>query len=161
MKCFYHHDKDAHVICKNCNKAICTDCTVDIRGEMYCPDCFSNLIAYQEKYLSKLKMVYIVGGIIASVVFFSFVGKNFEGALLLAIWFGSAPIGLFASKNAPSPYVPVSMEGLGKLLLMKLGIALIFGPIFAIISIFNYLNTSKTVQENKALLEQIMSHQAR
>jgi len=30
-------------------------------------------------------MVYIVGGIIAAVVFFSFVGKNFEGALLLAI----------------------------------------------------------------------------
>ena len=53
------------------------------------------------------------------------------------------------------------MEGLGKLLLMKLGIALILGPVFAIISIFNYLNTSKTVQENKALLEQIMSHQAR
>ena len=70
MKCFYHHDKDAHVICKNCNKAICTDCTVDIRGEMYCPDCFSNLIAYQEKYLSKLKMVYILGGVIAAAVFF-------------------------------------------------------------------------------------------
>ena len=67
MKCFYHHDKDAHVICKNCNKAICGDCTVNIEGEMYCPDCFSIAIEYQKKYLSKLKIRYIVGGVLALI----------------------------------------------------------------------------------------------
>ena len=50
MRCFYHQDKDANVICKNCNKAICSDCTVNIEGEMYCPDCFSIAIEYQKKY---------------------------------------------------------------------------------------------------------------
>lgn len=155
MKCFYHHDRDAHAVCKNCSKAICSDCTVNIGGEMYCPDCFSGLIDYQEKYLSKLRMIYIVSGVIAAVIFFMNVGKNLEAALLLAIWIGSAPIGLFAAKNARNPYIPVTFEGFGRLLLIKLGVALIFGPIYAIISIFNYLSTSKTVQENKALLEKI------
>ena len=53
MRCFYHQDKDANVICKNCNKAICSDCTVNIEGEMYCPDCFSIAIEYQKTKKAK------------------------------------------------------------------------------------------------------------
>ena len=161
MRCFYHQDKDANVICKNCNKAICSDCTVNIEGEMYCPDCFSIAIEYQKKYLSKLKIRYIVGGVLALIFFFGLIKDNPGEAMILGIGLGTFPIGLFSMKNSPNPYVPVTMEGLGKLLLIKWLIAFVLGPVFAIISIFNYLNTSKTVQENKALLEQIMGRQAR
>ena len=161
MSCFYHQDKDANVICKNCNKAICSDCTVNIEGEMYCPDCFSIAIEYQKKYLSKLKIRYIVGGVLALIFFFGLIKDNPGEAMILGIGLGTFPIGLFSMKNSPNPYVPVTMEGLGKLLLIKWLIAFVLGPIFAIISIFTYMRTSKTIKNNEALLEEIMSHQAR
>ena len=156
MKCFYHNDRDANVICKNCNKAICSDCTVNLEGEMYCPDCFSTVIEYQKKYLSKLKIRYIVGGVLAAFFFFGLIGYNPGEAMILGIGLGTFPIGLFAMKNSPNPYVPVSYEGLSKLLLLKWLIAFVFGPIFAIISIFTYIKTSNTIKNNEALLEEVM-----
>ena len=156
MKCFYHNDRDANVICKNCNKAICSDCTVNLEGEMYCPDCFSTVIEYQKKYLSKLKIRYIVGGALAAFFFFGLIGYNPGEAMILGIGLGTFPIGLFAMKNSPNPYVPVSYEGLSKLLLLKWLIAFVFGPIFAIISIFTYIKTSNTIKNNEALLEEVM-----
>ena len=156
MKCFYHNDRDANVICKNCNKAICSDCTVNLEGEMYCPNCFSTVIEYQKKYLSKLKIRYIVGGVLAAFFFFGLIGYNPGEAMILGIGLGTFPIGLFAMKNWPNPYVPVSYEGLGKLLLLKWLIAFVFGPVFAIISIFTYIKTSNTIKNNEALLEEVM-----
>jgi len=156
MKCFYHNDRDANVICKNCNKAICSDCTVNLEGEMYCPNCFSTVIEYQKKYLSKLKIRYIVGGVLAAFFFFGLIGYNPGEAMILGIGLGTFPIGLFAMKNSPNPYVPVSYEGLGKLLLLKWLIAFVFGPVFAIISIFTYIKTSNTIKNNEALLEEVM-----
>ena len=156
MKCFYHNDRDANVICKNCNKAICSDCTVNLEGEMYCPNCFSTVIEYQKKYLSKLKIRYIVGGVLAAFFFFGLIGYNPGEAMILGIGLGTFPIGLFAMKNSPNPYVPVSYEGLGKLLLLKWLIAFVFGPILAIISIFTYIKTSNTIKNNEALLEEVM-----
>ena len=156
MKCFYHNDRDANVICKNCNKAICSDCTVNLEGEMYCPDCFSTVIEYQKKYLSKLKIRYIVGGVLAAFFFFGLIGYNPGEAMILGIGLGIFPIGLFAMKNSPNPYVPVSYEGLSKLLLLKWLIAFVFGPVFAIISIFTYIKTSNTIKNNEALLEEVM-----
>ena len=156
MKCFYHNDRDANVICKNFNKAICSDCTVNLEGEMYCPNCFSTVIEYQKKYLSKLKIRYIVGGVLAAFFFFGLIGYNPGEAMILGIGLGTFPIGLFAMKNSPNPYVPVSYEGLGKLLLLKWLIAFVFGPIFAIISIFTYIKTSNTIKNNEALLEEVM-----
>ena len=156
MKCFYHNDRDANVICKNCNKAICSDCTVNLEGEMYCPNCFSTVIEYQKKYLSKLNIGYIVGGVLAAFFFFGLIGYNPGEAMILGIGLGTFPIGLFAMKNSPNPYVPVSYEGLGKLLLLKWLIAFVFGPIFAIISIFTYIKTSNTIKNNEALLEEVM-----
>ena len=156
MKCFYHNDRDANVICKNCTKAICSDCTVNLEGEMYCPNCFSTVIEYQKKYLSKLKIRYIVGGVLAAFFFFGLIGYNPGEAMILGIGLGTFPIGLFAMKNSPNPYVPVSYEGLGKLLLLKWLVAFVFGPVFAIISIFTYIKTSNTIKNNEALLEEVM-----
>ena len=157
MKCFYHHDKDAHAICKNCGKAICSDCSITRKDEAYWPDCFSNLIAYHEKNLSKMRMIYIVGIITAAVVFFMNVEKSFEGALLMAMWFGSIPIGLYCAFRARSPYVAITLEGFGQLLLIRLVVALLFGPIYTLLSVINYLKAAAILRKNKALLEEIIS----
>ena len=133
MKCFYHNDKDAHAICKNCSKAICSDCSVNIEGEIYCPECFSSVIEYQKKYLLKLKIRYIIGGVLAAFFFFGLLKDNPGEGMILGI-------------------------GLGKIILLKWLIAFAFGPIFTIISIFNYIKTSKTIKANEALLEKVISH---
>ena len=157
MKCFYHNDKDAHAICKNCSKAICSDCSINIEGEIYCPECFSSVIEYQKKYLLKLKIRYIIGGVLAAFFFFGLLKDNPGEAMILGIGLGNFPIGLFAMKNSPNPYVPLSYEGLGKIILLKWLIAFVFGPIFTIISIFTYIKTSKTIKANEALLEKVIS----
>ena len=92
----------------------------------------------------------------AAFFFFGLIGYNPGEAMILGIGLGTFPIGLFAMKNSPNPYVPVSYEGLGKLLLLKWLIAFVFGPIFAIISIFTYIKTSNTIKNNEALLEEVM-----
>lgn len=159
MKCFYHNDKDATVICKGCSRAICSDCTISDSGEMYCPNCFSFGIDYQKKYLSKLKIRYIVGGVLAVFFGFAFMSESFGAGLVAGILMGTFPIGLFSMKNSPNPYVPVTLDGFGKLLLIKWGIAFIFGPIFAIISIFTYMNTLNSIKANENLLEEAMRRQ--
>lgn len=36
MKCFNHHDKDAVAICKNCQKALCDACAIDVGDGIAC-----------------------------------------------------------------------------------------------------------------------------
>jgi len=39
MKCANHADKDAAGVCNFCAKSICSECVVDLKGEIYCKDC--------------------------------------------------------------------------------------------------------------------------
>ena len=36
MKCFNHHESDAVAICKNCHKALCGPCAVDVGNGIAC-----------------------------------------------------------------------------------------------------------------------------
>ena len=36
MKCFYHEGIDAVAVCKNCSKALCRGCAVDVGNGMAC-----------------------------------------------------------------------------------------------------------------------------
>jgi hypothetical protein len=36
MKCFNHHGTDAVAVCKNCNKGLCVECSVDIGDGIAC-----------------------------------------------------------------------------------------------------------------------------
>lgn len=40
-KCFYHPEVDAVAYCRNCGKALCTECCRDVRGVVYCEDCLA------------------------------------------------------------------------------------------------------------------------
>ena len=41
MKCVNHIEKDSSGVCNHCGKSICSDCMVEIKGEMYCKDCLA------------------------------------------------------------------------------------------------------------------------
>ncbi len=39
MKCAYHATADAQQFCSTCNKALCGECSHQIKGKYYCQDC--------------------------------------------------------------------------------------------------------------------------
>jgi hypothetical protein len=45
MKCAVHVDVDATGYCRNCGKALCPQCTRDVKGALYCEECLGRLVA--------------------------------------------------------------------------------------------------------------------
>lgn len=44
MKCAVHTDVDATGYCRQCGKPLCSQCTRDVRGALYCEDCLSKAV---------------------------------------------------------------------------------------------------------------------
>jgi hypothetical protein len=44
MKCAVHTEVDATGYCRNCGKALCAQCTRDVRGILYCETCLADLV---------------------------------------------------------------------------------------------------------------------
>lgn len=44
MKCAVHTDVDSTGFCRNCGKALCPQCTREVRGALYCEDCLAGLV---------------------------------------------------------------------------------------------------------------------
>lgn len=45
MKCAVHPEVDAVGYCRNCGKALCAQCTRDVRGALYCENCLAAVMA--------------------------------------------------------------------------------------------------------------------
>lgn len=45
MKCAVHAEVDATGYCRNCGKALCAECTRDVRGVLYCENCLAAMVA--------------------------------------------------------------------------------------------------------------------
>jgi hypothetical protein len=45
MTCAVHTDREATGYCRNCGKALCPECTREIRGALYCEDCLATILA--------------------------------------------------------------------------------------------------------------------
>ncbi|HXN24186.1 MAG TPA: DUF5668 domain-containing protein [Candidatus Dormibacteraeota bacterium] len=45
MKCAVHTEADATGFCRNCGKAMCRECTRDVRGVLYCEPCLAEIVA--------------------------------------------------------------------------------------------------------------------
>lgn len=45
MKCAVHTEIDATGYCRNCGKALCPECTRDVRGILYCEECLAAQVA--------------------------------------------------------------------------------------------------------------------
>ena len=44
MNCAVHTDREATGYCRNCGKALCPECTREVRGALYCEDCLARLL---------------------------------------------------------------------------------------------------------------------
>ncbi|MGH9747867.1 MAG: LiaI-LiaF-like domain-containing protein [Candidatus Acidiferrales bacterium] len=45
MNCATHADQEATGYCRNCGKALCAECTREVRGALYCEDCLATILA--------------------------------------------------------------------------------------------------------------------
>src|SRR5262249_52565755 len=45
MTCAVHADREATGYCRNCGKALCSECTREVRGPLYCEDCLAGLLS--------------------------------------------------------------------------------------------------------------------
>jgi len=45
MKCAVHAEADATGYCRNCGKALCPQCTRDVRGILYCESCLADILS--------------------------------------------------------------------------------------------------------------------
>ncbi len=48
MKCAVHTELEATGYCRNCGKAMCPECTRDVRGVLYCEPCLAGLVAHPQ-----------------------------------------------------------------------------------------------------------------
>jgi len=93
MKCAVHAEVDATGFCRNCGKALCPQCTREVKGALYCEECLSAMVAtpprraggsnpgaafglgfvpglgavYNGQYLKALIHVLIFGGLIVAL----------------------------------------------------------------------------------------------
>ena len=47
MKCAVHPEVDAVGFCRNCGKALCSQCAREVRGALYCETCLATMMAAQ------------------------------------------------------------------------------------------------------------------
>jgi hypothetical protein len=45
MNCAVHTDVQASGFCRNCGKALCPECTREVRGALYCEQCLAGLLS--------------------------------------------------------------------------------------------------------------------
>lgn len=48
MNCAVHREVEATGFCRNCGKALCPQCTRDVRGVLYCQDCLAALVSHPQ-----------------------------------------------------------------------------------------------------------------
>lgn len=58
MRCYYHPDKEAVGICKNCHKGLCPDCAADVENGIACRDRCENRVRALNEALEKGKRAY-------------------------------------------------------------------------------------------------------
>ena len=58
MKCFNHSEKEAIVICKNCNKGLCKECAVEVDNGIACKDKCEEEVSFLNQMLQKNKGMY-------------------------------------------------------------------------------------------------------
>jgi TM2 domain-containing membrane protein YozV len=104
MNCAVHTDVEATGFCRNCGKALCPQCTREVRGALYCEACLAGLLGGPPAQLEPKSSVN--PGLAATLGFIPGLGAVYNGqyvkALIHVLIFG----GLIAllSSDIPSSY---------------------------------------------------------
>ncbi|MEW6008330.1 MAG: hypothetical protein AB1629_01695 [Candidatus Omnitrophota bacterium] len=67
MKCFFHLDRESARVCNHCGKNICSECSVELKGEIYCKDCLALKAGGEKKEERSPALAAILSFIIAGL----------------------------------------------------------------------------------------------
>ncbi|MDD4182471.1 MAG: DUF5683 domain-containing protein [Candidatus Omnitrophica bacterium] len=67
MKCVNHTDRDAVGVCNFCTKSICSECVVNLKGEIYCKECVALKMGTAKKEEHSPALAAILSFIIAGL----------------------------------------------------------------------------------------------
>lgn len=105
MNCAVHSDVLATGFCRNCGKALCPECTREVRGALYCEECLAALLAAPPPPAGSAKSG-INPGLAATLGFIPGMGAVYNGqylkALIHVLIFGG--IIALLSSDIPSAY---------------------------------------------------------
>ena len=85
MKCYNHPESDAVAICKNCQRALCMNCAVDVTNGMACKDKCEREVKAGNELLSKGKTSVQNARYMSNANMFCIIGASFFGAGILSI----------------------------------------------------------------------------
>lgn len=68
MKCFVHEDKEAVAVCKECGKAMCSDCSSFGMHSGVCPECLLPMLK-DEKQATAIKIFFRILFAVIAIVF--------------------------------------------------------------------------------------------
>lgn len=57
MKCFYHQEKEAIAICKNCSRGLCSNCVAEVTNGVACKGKCEDDVIFLNKMLQKNKTI--------------------------------------------------------------------------------------------------------
>ena len=67
MKCVNHTDRDAVGVCNFCTKSVCSECVVNLKGEIYCKECVAIKMGTAKKEEHSPALAAILSFIIAGL----------------------------------------------------------------------------------------------
>lgn len=128
MNCAVHADRDATGYCRHCGKALCPDCTREVRGALYCESCLAGMMGgsptaavksdanpglalalgfipglgaiYNGEYIKGLIHVLVFGGIIAILSSDVPAGVSVFFAIALAFFYCYMPVDAYRVAKA-------------------------------------------------------------
>jgi len=109
MTCAVHTDREPTGYCRNCGKALCPECTREVRGALYCEDCLANVLAgpLGPARAAAGARKDVNPGLAATVGFIPGLGAVYNGeyvkALIQVLVFGGLIAGV--SSDMPSGYI--------------------------------------------------------
>ncbi|MCK9614828.1 MAG: DUF5683 domain-containing protein [Candidatus Omnitrophica bacterium] len=159
MKCVNHTDRDAVGVCNFCTKSICSECVVNLKGEMYCKECVAIKMKTVKKEEHSPALAAILSFIIAGLgqIYNGQVWKGlliFVTSLLVIPWIIGIFDAYFVAKRISHGEIALKKKT-GCLIAMIIWVFVFWIMVFilamlAAIAIPNFMRARITASENAA-----------
>jgi hypothetical protein len=101
MNCAVHTDVQATGFCRNCGKALCPECTREVRGALYCEQCLAGLLSAPPA--TELGKAEANPGLAATLGFIPGLGAVYNGQYMKALIHVLIFAGLIAALSSDLP----------------------------------------------------------
>jgi hypothetical protein len=113
MKCAQHPEIEATGFCRQCGKALCPECTRDVRGALYCESCLAALVATSQPAAVATKSSGPHPATALALGFIPGLGAVYNGEYIKGLIHVLAFAGIIAALTADLPVALYVILGIG------------------------------------------------